>query len=64
MRIMMFLVMTIFTFNGALNKAYANDYELNNIANTNLNNETSRDDIGAEAASENNNSNQNEIKKF
>ncbi|MDU6039374.1 MAG: polysaccharide deacetylase family protein [Clostridium butyricum] len=62
MRIMMFLVMTIFTFNGALNKAYANDYELNNIANTNLNNETSRDDIGAEAASENNNSNQNEIK--
>lgn len=62
MRIMMFLVMTIFTFKGALNKAYANDYELNNIANTNLNNETSRDDIGAEAASENNNSNQNEIK--
>lgn len=48
MRIMMFLVMTIFVFNGALNKAYANDYELNTIGNTNSNNETSRDDIGEE----------------
>ena len=62
MRIMMFLVMTIFVFNGALNKAYANDYELNTIGNTNSNNETSRDDIGEESTSENNNSNQNEIK--
>ncbi|MBS2904492.1 polysaccharide deacetylase family protein, partial [Klebsiella pneumoniae] len=55
-------MMTIFVFNGALNKAYANDYELNTIGNTNSNNETSRDDIGEESTSENNNSNQNEIK--
>ena len=37
-RIMMAIVMGIFTFNGALNKVYANDYELKHIANSKLGN--------------------------
>ena len=37
-RIMMFLVMCIFTFNGALNKAYANDYDLLHIDSSKLEN--------------------------
>ena len=41
-RIMMAIVMGIFTFNGALNKVYANDYELKHIDDSKLENSSEK----------------------
>ena len=55
-RIMMFLVMSIFTFNGALNKAYANDYDLLHIDSSKLENSSlNQSDDNNESSNNNDN---------
>ena len=60
-RIMMFLVMGIFIFNGALNKVYANDYELKHIGDSKFENSSLKDSGSAgESNSENTEINKND----
>ena len=61
-RIMMAVVMGIFTFNGAVNKVYANDYELKHIDDSKLENSSEKQDniLSDEQANDNTISEANE----
>lgn len=54
MRIMMFSVMTIFMFNGALSKVYANDYGINNIGKSGSLNNDKAEEVKSEENDTNN----------